>query len=314
MKPFPKKPTVFSLIPNKNGIHHLGYCLESFSKTIYPNHRLVLIDDNSEDESIHFVESRFPDIRIIRNKRSKGFAGAVNSGILYSLKQGANAIAVCNNDVKVLPAWLNMVIDLFDKEEKVGLIGFNEILKEKESLFYEWNAKHRVSYKKVARLPGCLYICSAGAIRNVGLFDEAYFMYGEDNDFFVRMTKAGYSLIQTNLPVWHYGEGSSGKHKLKISWLAYRNALRFALKNENPVKIIRMLLSLMNQGCNPFLSRKINDPNYNRLRRYNIAVNFGFILSSCLWNLFKILPTLRARYKRHNKINIAINRQLSKQL
>jgi GT2 family glycosyltransferase len=305
---------IFSLVPNKNGLHHLKYCLESLRKTVYSNHRLVLIDDHSEDESIRFVETWFPDVKIIQNHRSQGFAGAVNSGILYAIEKGANAIAVCNNDIKVLPNWIDLVIDLFNNQEKVGLIGFNEILREKENLFYEWNGKEQISYKIVTGLPGCLYICSADAIRSVGLYDEAYFMYGEDNDYFARTTKAGYSLIQTNIPVWHYGEGSSGKKKFKNTWLAYRNALRYVVKNETPAKIIKMLMSLMNLGCNPFLSRKINDPNYNRLRRYNIAVNFGLILSSCLWNLFNVVPTLRARYERNSKIKTSLNGRLSKQL
>jgi len=298
-----KIPTVFTLIPNKNGLQHLSYSLDSLSRTQYPSHQLILVDDGSDDESVRFVSTKYPAVKIIRNQREPGFAGAVNSGILLALDHGADYIAVCNNDIKVLPEWINLTIGFFHKEKKVGLIGFDEVLREAENLFYEWDAKGGISNRGVSGLPGCLYICAAEAIRHVGLYDEVYFMYGEDNDFFARMIRAGYALIQTNVPVWHFGEGSSGKYKFKTSWLAYRNALRFGIKNEPPFKILRVLLSLLNQGCNPFLSAKLNDPNHKRLRRYNIVVNFGLIWGSCLWNLLNIGATLRARNQRANQLD-----------
>ena len=296
MKSSNNNPSVFVVIPNKNGIQHLKYSLESLTKITYSNCQFVLVDDRSDDDSIHFVTSNYPTIHVLNNQRSKGFAGAVNSGILYADDSGADYIAVCNNDIKVLPGCIDLVIDIFKKEEKAGLVGFTEILKEKEELFYAaGDMKGSVKYEEVYGLPGCLYVCSTKVFKQIGLYDETYFMYGEDNDLFSRLHKFGYSLIQTNVPVWHYGEGSSGSHKLSATWLAYRNALRFAIKNESFFKVILVILSLMNQGCNPFLINKNDDPNYKRLRRYNIGINFILIIGSFLWNIINIFSTLKAR-------------------
>jgi len=296
MKSSENTPSVFIVIPNKNGLQHLKYVFKSLNKTICSNCQYVLVDDRSDDDSIHFVTSNYPNVHVIKNQRSKGFAGAVNSGILYAVDSGADYIAVCNNDIKVLPEWLGVIIDIFKKEKKAGLIGFTEILKEKEELFYAvGDMKGKVKYKDVCGLPGCLYVCPTKVFKQIGLYDETYFMYGEDNDFFSRLHKFGYSLIQTNVPVWHYGEGSSGSLKLSATWLAYRNALRFAIKNESFFKVILVVLSLMNQGCNPFLINKNNDPNYKRLRRYNIGINFMLIIGSFLWNIINIFSTLKAR-------------------
>lgn len=302
MKSSKNNPCVVIVIPNKNGLQHLEYSIESLTKTTYSNCQFVLVDDRSDDDSIRFVTSNYPTVHVINNQRSKGFAGAVNSGILYAVDTGADYIAVCNNDIKVLPEWIDLVVDVFKKKEKIGLVGFTEVLKEKGDLFYDWDTKGEVKYKEVCGLPGCLYVCPTGAFRTVGLYDEVYFMYGEDNDFFSRLSKSGYSLIQTNIPVWHYGEGSSESHKFSVTWLAYRNALRFAIKNETPFKIIQVVLSLLNQGCNPFLPNKKNDPNYKRLRRYNIGINFVLILGSCLWNIINIFSTLRARNDAANEL------------
>ena len=102
-------------------------------------------------------------------------------------------------------------------------------------------------------------------------------------------------MVETNVPVWHYGEGSSQNNKLMPAWLAYRNALRFSIKNESFWRVMRMILSLVNQGCNPFLIRAVEDPSLKRLRRYNMVVNFFFIFGSCIWNLYNIKLTLIAR-------------------
>ncbi|MDP8265658.1 MAG: glycosyltransferase family 2 protein [Candidatus Aceula meridiana] len=286
---------VFVVIPNKNGVCHLSYSLASLAETLYKNFQMVIVDDYSIDGSVAFIEKHYPTCKIIKMEVNKGFAGAVNQGIRYSFEHGADYIAVCNNDVKVLPEWIDLVVDVFRKNKNIGLVGFKEILKEREALFYDWNATSKVKYKEVHGLPGCLYVCPVEIFRAVGLYDESYFMYGEDNDFFLRLNKLSYSLIQTNIPVWHYGEGSSQGQKFFVTWLAYRNALRVAIKNKTFAEIIWLVLSLLNQGCNPFLSNKKDDPSCKRLRRYNIGINFMLILGSCLWNIINIFSTLRAR-------------------
>lgn len=302
------KQCVFVVIPNKNGVNHLSYSLASLAKTIYPNYRSVLVDDCSTDSSVDYVERNYPLVKVIKNDINKGFAGAVNIGIKYALDQSADFIAIFNSDIKVLPEWIELAIGLFRERPDVGLVGFTEISKEREELFY--NVKElkleKLEYKKVRSLPGCLYVCPSRVFKHIGLFDEEYYMYGEDNDFFARLVKAGYIILQTNVPVWHYGEGSSENRKFFAAWLAYRNALRFAIKNENFIGIFKMLLSLLNQGCNLFLQRKVGDPNFKRLRRYNIVINFMLIIASCCWNLFYLPKTLWLRIYTNKLIQKAV--------
>lgn len=287
------QPAVFVIIPNRNGIKHLSYSLASLVKTTYVNYRIVLVDDHSTDESVDFVERQYPLVRVLENDENKGFAGAANVGIAYALGQGADFIAIFNSDIKVLPEWLECVVDLFCKKPDIGLVGFTEIPKEKEELFREVK-KESVEYQEVKSLCGCLYVCPSRVFKHVGFFDEAYFMYSEDNDFFSRLTRSGYAILKTNMPVWHYGEGSSGNRQFFMTWLAYRNTLRFAIKNESIIGIFRIFLSLCNQGCNLFLKRKA-DPNFKRLRRYNIITNFALITASCCWNLFYLPKTIGLR-------------------
>ncbi|MFH1062524.1 MAG: glycosyltransferase family 2 protein [Candidatus Omnitrophota bacterium] len=289
------KPKVCVIIPNKDGLSHLKYSLPLLMGTSYANYCCILVDNNSRDESISFVRNNYPVIQILENKLKKGFASTVNIGIKHALAQNAEYIAIFNSDIKVLPQWIDVAMDIFKTRKNVGLVGYTEILKENESLYYS-DQKTEVSYRKVKRLSGCLYLCPSTVFRQIGFFDEKYFMYGEDNDFFSRLIQAGYVILETNIPVWHYGEGASQGRSFKMTWLAYRNAIRYSLKNDNFFGIVKMLLSLLNQGCNPFMLRKVSDASSRRIRRYNPVVNFLLILASCAWNLLNIVQTIQARH------------------
>ncbi len=292
-------PPVYVIIPNKNGKVHLSYSLPSLFSTNYDNYHVVLVDDDSNDDSLEYVASNFRKVTILKSIGKRGFAGTVNTGIKHALSSGAAYIAIFNSDIKVLSEWLNMVLPIFAREQNVGLVGFTEITKEREELFYNFTvAGTTVNYNNVRNLAGCLYLCTDAAFKKIGLFDEDYFMYGEDNDFFFRLKSAGFKLLETHVPVWHYGEGSSHDNKLLITWLAYRNALRFAIKNENLFRVFRMILSLTNQGCNPFIRKPADHPVFKRMRRYNPVFNICLLLGSCTWNLWHLGSTIKSRVVR----------------
>jgi len=295
------KPKVFVVIPNKNGMKHLIYSISSLMKTTYDNYYTVVIDDNSEDDSVEFIKRGYSSVKVLENENSKGFAGGVNTGIKYALGQGADYIAIANSDIKVLPEWIKRSLEIFYKIPDAGLIGFTEVPLHRSELFYK-NQNLKLEYKQVKSLPGCLYLCPSKVFKHIGFFDEKYYMYGEDNDFFIRLRKAGYLILQTNIPVWHYGEGATRDNGFMPTWLACRNALRCAIKNESVMGVFRILLALFYHGCNPFLDRKINEPVLKRMRRYNVLISLGLILGSCFWNLTNIISTLKARYKENLRI------------
>lgn len=295
--PQPDPSRVFVVVPSRNGLAHLRYSLQSLANTDYRGCRVVWTDNGSTDGSEEFVRTRFPGFIRIKTPRDRGFAGTVNAGIKHALARGAEYIAIYSNDVQVLPGWLDHSVRLLTSRPHAGAVGFREILKEQEDVFFATDSGQEFSVRTASGIPGCLFVCPAETFREVGLLDEGYYMYGEDNDFFFRVRKAGRPLLQSDFPVWHYGEGSSRDKPFWTTWLAYRNALRFALKNESPLGLARILLSVLNQGCNPFLGQDPTSPNSNRLRRYPIPVNLALIGGSAAWNLAHLPQTLAARLR-----------------
>jgi hypothetical protein len=292
------KAKVFLLIPNKDGEKHLKYSLPSFLKSTYPNLHIIVIDDYSTDGSVEFLRSNYEMIRIIEQSSNKGFAGTVNSGIRSALNSNADYIAICNNDILVPPNWIELSIDVFNKDASTGIVGYSEVAREQKDFFEKLDfSKLSVEFHEVKSKYGFgfCYLCSSNIFRHVGLYDEDYYMYGEDNDFFLRTMMTGYSIIKTNIPVWHYGEGTRWASHLRLAWFCYRNAMRCAIKNESPLSALKVFLSLLNQGCNPFLNAKKLSPRSKRLRPYNIFFNVAIYLVAILWNLVYLPKTLKAR-------------------
>ena len=56
-----------------------------------------------------------------------------------------------------------------------------------------------------------------------------------------------------------------------------------------------MIFSLLNQGCNPLRRKRVNDPVFRRMRRYNLLFNFGLITGSIVWNLWNLPRTMQQR-------------------
>jgi GT2 family glycosyltransferase len=314
----PVHPPVCVVIPNRNGRQHLAYCLPSFAQTTYPVYKTLLIDDCSTDDSIKFVNERFPSVYILQNRRSKGFAGVANTGIRWAIAQGFRYVALCNNDIRVLSGWLEPVLDCFEHQKDIAAIGYVEITRNQEEPLVE---PSHVQFTDVGiKLPLHACVFDARVIESIGLFDEQYIMYGEETDLFARLNRARYRLLQTNIPVWHYSGGFTQQARFRIAWLSYRNGIRYAVKNESPAKVIRQMAALMYYGTisapkhvsENWLLKVVApglvpspsehelaqiDVKLQRLRPSGPVVNFLIWAGAVLWNFLFLPKTLVARHR-----------------
>lgn len=306
MDKYNSHPLVLIIVPNKDGITHLSYSLESISKSEYPDFRVVMVDNCSNDGSVEYVRLNYPEFEIIRNKTDVGFAGAVNRGLLYGLKINAEYIVVFSNDVRVNPQWLLCSIKAIENLPECGVIGFLEI-----------NEPHYISQLKMPvnievkcqSHPDCfaIYIMRAELVLKVGLYDEDYYMYGEDTDFFYRCSKAGCKTLQTDIPVWHKGEGFSGsleKQRL-VTMYVYRNWLRLAVKNYNFYQIILTLAKITCYALFPrwFWQNKLDNSGVNRLVRFDFLFRLRCFINSVFFNVANLQATRRAKLKEQEWIN-----------
>jgi GT2 family glycosyltransferase len=249
---------------------------------------LIITDDLSKDDSIQFLTEG--GYLFTENKIGKhGFAANVNNGIRFALSNNlVDYFIIANNDIEIanelLPLIKTVVKELAKNDAKLGLIGVKEMFAEEQAAFssYEYATYQQTQIQKTTSLPGCFFLVSKKLVDTIGFMDEEYFMYGEDNDYFVRTLKAGFGIYNTNLPVMHYSEGSSTSSQL-TSWYVYRNAFLFAQKNLGIVGCLRMFISFLNQIYNPFYQP--HNPGNLRVTRNGVLYNSYLLLKSIAWNL-----------------------------
>jgi hypothetical protein len=286
---------------NLNGKHHLEYAVPSVLKTDYSNYRLILIDNASTDDSVAWVRASQPAVHIIVNDRNLAWAGGNNVGVRHALEQGAEWVVLINNDILVDPRWLTETVKVAAADPRIGLIGFEvygEYLKTPREDFHAASERYQeLTFRDTEVIVGCALMVRADVFQQIGLFDEVYFIYGEEDDFEARARRAGYRLVRTNIPLWHYSEGWGGQMRLRSGYLALRNGLRLGLKAKGfgVWRTVHWIAWAYYFSCSPFVRVDRANALQRRARPSNPFVNFWLVSAAIAWNLLHLGETLACR-------------------
>jgi GT2 family glycosyltransferase len=295
-----KQDSVLIVVPNKDGKKHLTYSLLSISKIVRLNLSVVVVDNCSNDDSIDYVYQEYPSFKVIKNAKDLGFSGSVNTGIKYGLSIDAKYIVIFSNDVIMHPQCIDRSVQYLQGEKSSIILGYSEI--NGHYLDEMLLIPTKVTSKEQIR-PDCVsvYMFKSDLIRSVGFFDEMYYMYGEDDDFFYRCSQAGFKVKQTNIPIWHKGDGYSDsiEKQRSMSQYVYRNMLRMAVKNYSFLKISNVVIKMIIFAFTPNIFWKSigNSKSRDRLIRFNLYFRIKFLLYSVFWNVKNFKETKHARYK-----------------
>jgi len=237
-----KNPFVSIITVTWNSAKDIINCINSIKKQTYTDFEILLIDNNSNDNSVDIVRKHYPDIQIIENKKNLGFAEGNNIGIQ---KASGEILAFVNPDVILDPNWLNNLVTKLQSSNKIGgVVGKIFYLGEKypkDAIFCTWskidpftatpyNFTNNEPASKVDYLSGAAMLVKKEVIDTVGLLDSNYFLYFEETDWCARMIRAGYDLIYVpNALSWH--AVSTSTHSDEKIFYMERNRIRFAIKN-----------------------------------------------------------------------------------
>lgn len=229
------------VIVNYNSGDFLLNCLKSIKENKQGlEFDIWVVDSNSSDESIEKTKKGFPEIHYIYNKENIGFTKA-NNQALKEIKN--DYILILNPDTKILPGTLNYMVKFMKENIDVGAAtcrvelangrldwgshrGFPTPL---ASFFYYFlgNDKYyhlsnldMTKLHEVNAITGAFFLTRKSVLDKVGLFDEDYFMYGEDLDLCFRIKKAGYKIMFVpKVKIIHYKGVSSGikEHSQEIT-------------------------------------------------------------------------------------------------
>lgn len=221
---------------------------------------LIVVDNNSTDQTCAIVSRLAPDAHLIRNARNRGYAGAGNQGMLYAIDQGAKYIFLANQDIMFGQNWLEPLTEEMNAHSDTGSVQGLIMLDPERILINSCgNALQALGfgftrgYRKTLDEFPCqarseVFYCSGAAVlyrvsslKQIGLFDEEFFMYHEDTDLGWRLRSAGYrNIVISHSRVYHHYDFNRSIQKF---YFMERNRYIILLKNYE-LKTLALLFPL----------------------------------------------------------------------
>lgn len=243
------------VIINYNNASDTIECINSIKKITFPNYNILVIDNNSTDDSAEILNQDRESYIFIRNHQNLGFSGGNNLGITHALNSEADYILLLNNDTIVQEDFLDRLVETSLSVKNRGIIGGKiYYYDDPERIWYAGGSlncflgrtkhigKNKIDTGKydktreVGFITGCLMLIPREVIENVGMMDEKYFLYFEDADWCYRIRKAGYRLIYSPLARIYHKESATTQRLNNVkAYYYYRNIHYFAKKNLDPI-------------------------------------------------------------------------------
>ncbi|MDD2751769.1 MAG: glycosyltransferase family 2 protein [Candidatus Omnitrophica bacterium] len=249
-------PLASVIIPNYNGEKVICDCLQSVYASDYPNFEVILADDCSLDNSLDKVKARFPFVKVIKNRRNRGFVRTVNKGIKNSLGE---IIALLNMDTVVTKNWLSELAKVLIYDKDIAIAGSKILNSDGKTIQYAGGriidngislhiGRGEIDQGQYNALREVDYVCGAsmgfrrGLLKEIGYFNPSYApLYYEDADLAFRAKKAGYKIVFVPSSVLLHKENYSTQgltarfyycyHKSRIVFLANNYSLKYLLKD-----------------------------------------------------------------------------------
>jgi len=225
-------PRVTIILVNWNGKAVTLDCLASLRALRYPHCRVMVVDNGSTDDSLPAIRGAFPGVDILALDENRRFAGGNNAGMRKAFEEGAELVLLLNNDTLVDPDMLLHLVDRFRREPACGMVAPKIYYADAPDVI--WFAGGELSFwtgamrhtgirepdhgqhdmvKEIGYATGCCLLTSRRVVEQVGMLDEAYFMYTEDADWSLRVRRAGYRILyEPRARVWHKLSVSAGGH------------------------------------------------------------------------------------------------------
>ncbi|MDD5528111.1 MAG: glycosyltransferase family 2 protein [Patescibacteria group bacterium] len=227
----------------------LADCRDSLRAQNYPDFQVYLVDNATTAESEKYLRENFAEAKIIANQNNDGFAKGNNDGMKAAMADGCDYVLLLNLDTVIEPQALSEMVKAAEADEKIGAVqarlmlfsqchsreggnpvlsskvnslgnsthflgfgyslGYGEEWKENNSHFEPCNSKFEIMYPS-----GAAVLFKKSALDQVGLLDEEYWMYNEDQELGWRLWLSGWKcVLAPDAVVYHKYEFSRSANK-----------------------------------------------------------------------------------------------------
>lgn len=243
------------VILNWNGLTFL----KQFLPTLIQNTTdatIVVVDNQSTDESLAYVQENHPEVELILNESNGGFAKGYNDG-LSQLKGRFEYYVLINSDIEVTENWLIPLVGKLDEHPEIAGVQPKVLSYHKKTHFEHAGAsggyidknyypfcRGRIfdeveedlgqydNDKEVFWTTGACMLVRADVYHRLGGLDEDFFAHMEEIDFCWRAKKQNYSFyVVPSSKVYHVGGGTLNYENPRKTYLNFRNSLFTIHKN-----------------------------------------------------------------------------------
>jgi len=219
------------LIVTYNSIKDIAGCLQNITQSIDIKLEISVIDNNSTDGTVKYVKNKYPQIDIISLNTNSGYAYANNVGIREYLgsTNEPDAFLILNPDLLITTKQISLLFETLKLDDNLAAVSprviENSNSSEQNFVRTIFGRKSRESfngYKKLLltdMLHGACMVIRADVFKHIGIFDESFFLYGEETEFCYRIYNAGYKLlVNMEVKVDHRKDQPYRAHTIYYIW------------------------------------------------------------------------------------------------
>ena len=243
-------PLVSIIIVNYNGLELLKKCLSSLLEIQFFDHEIILVDNNSNDDTVNHVTKHFPEIILIKLDENKGFAEPNN--IASKIAKGKYLLFL-NNDTIVTKSFLTELIESMNKDRQIGICQ-SMLLKQDETvdssgdfideLGIVYNSKTRVKMdREISSARGACMLIRKDVFDELEGFDEEFFVSFEDVDLGWRAWIKGYKVVLSPKSiVYHLGGQTIDKMRSDIAFHGFKNQISMKITNFESILSLQKII------------------------------------------------------------------------
>lgn len=265
-----KAPLVLVVLLNWNSLDETRTAIESVRRMDYPNFRILIVDNGSQDGSAGALKELVDDrTDLLESPVNTGYTGGCNLGMERALAMGAKYIWLLNNDAVAEPTALSSIVAIAESDDRIGLVTpqiasledgrlyfAGGVISTAEGVFKDTHdpavaAEWEKRYPDCGLVIGTAMLVRAELVQRIGMLDPRFFAYFEDIDYSVRSAKAGFrNVVDPKSVVRHFEKNHNKRpHEIRPHYWYYmaRNESRFWRKHRGLMGSLRLSWNSFNR-------------------------------------------------------------------
>jgi len=217
-------PTVAVVLVTYYGTRYLERLWASLHAQRYPAERwrLIVVENGPDRAAARWFAEQAPEVQVVVPGDNTGYAGGNALGMREALTAGVDYVVIATQDTYLEPDALQALVDVAEAHPTAGAVQPKLLRREPDGrvvihsrgneLHYlgvgfvggDGEADRPLDVRPIAYASGAGVLYRARALREVGVFDPALFMYHEDSDLGWRLRLAGWDALLAPAAVVHH--------------------------------------------------------------------------------------------------------------